>query len=182
MKDASGCVIYVGKAKRLKNRLTNYFGGGKITNAKVAAMVSNVADYEYTVVSSETEALLLENNFIKRYQPKYNILLRDDKGYPYICITLNEEYPRVMKAFRIDEKARKAGARYYGPYMNSDLARVLHSIEDIFPLKRCRKVFPRDIGKERPCLNYHIGKCMAPCSGDVSAQDYRVPCICRCDS
>lgn len=173
MKDASGCVIYVGKAKRLKNRLTSYFGGGKITNAKVAAMVSNVADYEYTVVSSEIEALLLENNFIKRYQPKYNILLRDDKGYPYICITLNEEYPRVMKAFRIDEKARKAGARYYGPYMNSDLARVLHSIEDIFPLKRCRKVFPRDIGKERPCLNYHIGKCMAPCSGDVSAQDYR---------
>ena len=173
MKDAAGSVIYVGKAKRLKNRLTNYFGGGKITNAKVAAMVSHVADYEYTVVSSETEALLLENNFIKRYQPKYNILLRDDKGYPYICITLNEEYPRVIKSFRIDEKARKAGARYYGPYLNSDLIRVLRTIEELFPLKRCRKVFPRDIGKERPCLNYHIGKCMAPCSGDVTAEQYK---------
>ena len=173
MKDAAGDVIYVGKAKRLKNRLTNYFGGGKITNAKVAAMVSNVADYEYTVVANETEALLLENNFIKRYQPKYNILLRDDKGYPYICITLNEEYPRVMKVFRVDEKMRSKGAKYYGPYMNSDLIRVLKSIEDLFPLKRCRKEFPRDIGKERPCLNYHIGKCMAPCSGDVSAEDYR---------
>ena len=173
MKDAAGSVIYVGKAKRLKNRLTNYFGGGKITNAKVAAMVSHVADYEYTVVSSETEALLLENNFIKRYQPKYNILLRDDKGYPYICITLNEEYPQVIKSFRIDEKARAAGARYYGPYMNSDLIRVLRTIEELFPLKRCRKVFPRDIGKERPCLNYHIGKCMAPCSGDVTSEQYK---------
>jgi len=173
MKDASGCVVYVGKAKRLKNRLTNYFGGGKITSPKVAAMVSHVADYEYTVVASETEALLLENNFIKRYQPKYNILLRDDKGYPYICITLNEEYPRVIKSFRIDEKLRAQGARYYGPYMNSDLIRVLRTIEELFPLKRCRKQFPRDIGKERPCLNYHIGKCMAPCSGDVTSEQYK---------
>lgn len=173
MKDASGSVIYVGKAKKLRNRLRSYFGGGVITHPKVAAMVSHVADFEYVVVGSESEALLLEANLIKRYTPKYNILLRDDKGYPYCCITLNEEYPRVFKAFRTDEKARKAGALYFGPYMNADLYHTLQTIYDIFPLKRCRKLLPRDIGKERPCLNAHIGKCMAPCGGEVSAADYR---------
>ena len=173
MKDSSGCVIYVGKAKKLRNRLKSYFGGGVISSPKVRAMVSHVADFEYTVVGSEPEALLLENNLIKRYQPKYNILLRDDKGYPYICVTLNETYPRVFKAFRPDPEARKKGARYYGPYMGSDCFQVLKAISDIFPLKRCKKVFPRDIGKERPCLNYHIGKCMAPCLGTVKSEDYR---------
>ena len=173
MKDASGCIIYVGKAKKLRNRLKSYFASGPIAHPKVRAMVSHVADFEYTVVGSETEALLLEANLIKRYQPKYNILLRDDKGYPYICITLNEEYPRVMKSFRIDEKMHKDGAVYYGPYMNSDLFEVIKTIDYLFPLKRCRKVLPRDIGKERPCLNYHIGKCLAPCSGEVTASDYR---------
>lgn len=173
MKDASGSVIYVGKAKLLRNRLRSYFGGGRITHPKVAAMVSHVADFEYVVVGSETEALLLESNLIKRYMPQYNILLRDDKAYPYVCITLNEEYPRVYKAFRPDEKAKKEGARYYGPYMGGDLFNTMRAIEQIFPLKRCSKVFPRDIGKERPCLNYHIGKCMAPCSGNVSSQEYR---------
>ncbi len=173
MKDASGVVIYVGKAKKLRNRLRSYFGGGKIIHPKVAAMVSHVADFEYVVVDSEAEALLLESNLIKRYMPQYNILLRDDKAYPYVCITLNEEYPRVFKAFRPDEKARREGARYYGPYMSGDLSNTLKAIDEIFPLKKCRKVFPRDIGKERPCLNYHIGKCMAPCSGKVSPSEYR---------
>ena len=173
MKDASGTVIYVGKAKKLRNRLRSYFGGGHISHPKVAAMVSHVADFEYVVVGTEAEALLLEANLIKRHMPQYNILLRDDKSYPYACITLNEEYPRVFKAFRPDEKARKAGARYFGPYMNGDLYNTMKTIEEIFPLKRCRKVFPRDIGKDRPCLNYHIGKCMAPCSGNVSAEEYR---------
>ena len=173
MKDASGTVIYVGKAKKLRNRLRSYFGGGTITHPKVKAMVSHVADFEYVVVGSEAEALLLENNLIKRYSPQYNILLRDDKGYPYICITLNEEYPRVFKAFRPDERLRKQGALYFGPYMNSDLNHTLRSIEEIFPLKRCNKVLPRDIGKERPCLNAHIGKCMAPCKGEVNKSLYR---------
>ena len=158
MKDASGTVIYVGKAKKLRNRLRSYFGGGHIAHPKVAAMVSHVADFEYVVVGTEAEALLLEANLIKRHMPQYNILLRDDKSYPYACITLNEEYP---------------GARYFGPYMNGDLYNTMKTIEEIFPLKRCRKVFPRDIGKDRPCLNYHIGKCMAPCSGNVSAEEYR---------
>lgn len=173
MKDASGSVIYVGKAKKLRNRLRSYFGGGTITIPKVAAMVSHVADFEYVVVGTESEALLLEANLIKRYMPMYNILLRDDKGYPYACITLNEEYPRVFKAFREDRSLIKKGAVYFGPYMNSDLYHTLRTIEDIFPLKRCRKVLPRDIGKERPCLNSHIGKCMAPCSGRVRSEDYR---------
>lgn len=173
MKDASGTVIYVGKAKKLRNRLRNYFGGGTITHPKVAAMVAHVADFEYVVVGSEPEALLLEANLIKRYMPQYNILLRDDKGYPYVCITLNEEYPRVFKAFRIDERAKKAGALYFGPYMSADLFYTLKSIEEIFPLKRCNRKLPQDIGKERPCLNSHIGKCMAPCSGNVSAAEYR---------
>jgi len=173
MKDSSGCIIYVGKAKKLRNRLKSYFASGTISHPKVRAMVSHVADFEYTVVGSENEALLLEANLIKRYQPKYNILLRDDKGYPYICITLNEEYPRVFKSFRVDEKLRKAGALYYGPYMNYDLQVTLKTIDHLFPLKRCRKVLPRDIGKERPCLNYHIGKCLGPCSGDVPAEEYR---------
>ena len=173
MKDSSGCIIYVGKAKRLRNRLKSYFASKVIPHPKVRAMVSHVADFEYTVVGTEEEALLLEANLIKRYQPKYNILLRDDKGYPYICITLNEEYPRVFKSFRVDEKMRRDGALYYGPYMGSDLYEVLKTIDFIFPLKKCKKVLPRDIGKERPCLNYHIGKCMAPCSGSVSGAEYR---------
>ncbi|MCQ2483155.1 MAG: excinuclease ABC subunit UvrC [Clostridia bacterium] len=173
MKDASGLVIYVGKAKKLRNRLSNYFAGGTITNPKVAAMLSYVHDFEYIVVDTESEALLLEANLIKHYMPQYNILLRDDKGYPYICITMNEEYPRVFKAFRIDEKLKKAGALYYGPYMAGDVFRVLKTIDDIFPLKKCNKVLPRDVGKERPCLNSHIGKCMAPCSGRVTGGEYK---------
>ena len=172
MKDASGCVIYVGKAKKLRNRLRSYFGDHDIPNNKVRAMVSHVADFEYVVVSTEAEALLLEANLIKRYQPHYNILLRDDKGYPYVCITMNEAFPRVMKVFRPDEEARKKGALYFGPYLNGDLFVFLKAIDAIFPLKKCARKLPRDIGKERPCLNYHIGKCLAPCNGGINADEY----------
>ena len=172
MKDASGCVIYVGKAKKLRNRLRSYFGDHDIPNNKVRAMVSHVADFEYVVVGTETEALLLEANLIKRYQPHYNILLRDDKGYPYVCITMDESFPRVMKVFRPDEEKRKKGALYFGPYMNGDLFVFLKAIDAIFPLKKCARKLPRDIGKERPCLNYHIGKCLAPCNGGINAEEY----------
>ena len=129
MKDSSGVVIYVGKAKKLMNRLRSYFGGGTITIPKVAAMVSHVADFEYVVVGTEEEALLLEANLIKRYNPKYNILLKDDKGYPYIVITMNESFPRVAKSFRIDKAMQKEGALYFGPYMGVDLKYVLESID-----------------------------------------------------
>lgn len=171
MKDASDSVIYVGKAKNLRNRLRSYFGKNPQGNAKVLAMISHVADYEYVVVGSELEALLLECNLIKRYQPHYNILLRDDKGFPYVCITMQEEYPRIMKVFRPDKNM--TGAKYYGPFLGGDLYRALQALRDIFPTKTCRKVLPRDIGKERACLNYHIGRCVGPCRGDVPAEEYR---------
>ena len=171
MKDASDSVIYVGKAKNLRNRLRSYFGKNPQGNAKVLAMISHVADFEYVVVGSELEALLLECNLIKRYQPHYNILLRDDKGFPYVCITMQEEYPRIMKVFRPDKNM--TGAKYYGPFLGGDLYRALQALRDIFPTKTCRKVLPRDIGKERACLNYHIGRCVGPCRGDVSAEEYR---------
>ncbi len=171
MKDASDSVIYVGKAKNLRNRLRSYFGKHPQGNAKVMAMISHVADFEYVVVSSELEALLLECNLIKRYQPHYNILLRDDKGFPYVCITMQEEFPRIMKVFRPDKNLE--GARYYGPFLSGDLFRALQALRDIFPTKTCRKVLPRDIGKERACLNYHIGRCVGPCQGGVSASEYR---------
>ena len=171
MKDASDSVIYVGKAKNLRNRLRSYFGKNPQGNAKVLAMISHVADFEYVVVGSELEALLLECNLIKRYQPHYNILLRDDKGFPYVCITMQEEYPRIMKVFRPDKNME--GAKYYGPFLSGDLYRALQALRDIFPTKTCRKVLPRDIGKERACLNYHIGRCVGPCRGDVSREEYR---------
>ena len=179
MKDASDSVIYVGKAKNLRNRLRSYFGKNPQGNAKVLAMISHVADFEYVVVSSELEALLLECNLIKRYQPHYNILLRDDKGFPYVCITMQEEYPRIMKVFRPDKNM--VGAKYYGPFLSGDLYRALQVLRDIFPTKTCRKVLPRDIGKERACLNYHIGRCVGPCQGDVAVEEYRqvMENICR---
>ena len=172
MKDVSGSVIYVGKAKSLKNRLRSYFSKNPSGTAKVLAMISHIADFDFVVVSSELEALLLESNFIKSHQPHYNILLRDDKGFPYVCITMNEQYPRILKAFRIG-KDREQGARYYGPFLGGDLYHALRGIRDIFPTKTCRRVLPRDVGKQRPCLNYHIGQCIGPCRGDVSAGEYR---------
>ena len=179
MKDASDSVIYVGKAKNLRNRLRSYFGKNPQGNAKVLAMISHVADFEYVVVGSELEALLLECNLIKRYQPHYNILLRDDKGFPYVCITMQEEYSRIMKVFRPDKNM--VGAKYYGPFLSGDLFRALQVLRDIFPTKTCRKVLPRDIGKERACLNYHIGRCVGPCQGDVAVEEYRAVMenICR---
>ena len=179
MKDASDSVIYVGKAKNLRNRLRSYFGKNPQGNAKVLAMISHVADFEYVVVGSELEALLLECNLIKRYQPHYNILLRDDKGFPYVCITMQEQYPRIMKVFRPDKNM--VGAKYYGPFLSGDLFRALQVLRDIFPTKTCRKVLPRDIGKERACLNYHIGRCVGPCQGDVAVEEYRAVMenICR---
>jgi len=172
MKDTSGSIIYVGKAKNLKNRLGSYFAKTPSGNGKVLAMISHIADFEYIEVNNELEAFLLESNLIKRYQPHYNILLRDDKGYPYVCITMNEQYPRIFRSFRVGAD-RKKGARYYGPFLAGDLFYALKTLRDVFPMKTCNRSFPRNIGKERPCLNYHIGKCIAPCRGDVSVDDYR---------
>lgn len=172
MKNAAGSVIYVGKAIDLRNRLRSYFGPNPQGNEKVQAMISHIADFSYLIVQNELEALVLESNLIKRYKPFYNILLKDDHDYPYLRITMNELYPRAVKAYRVGPDVHE-GARYYGPYLAGDLYRALKTLHDIFPMKTCRRVFPRDIGKEKPCLNYYIHRCIAPCKGDVPAEDYR---------
>lgn len=178
MKDANGVVIYVGKAVVLKNRVRQYFQQSANHPPKVVAMVSRVSEFEYIVVDSEVEALMLECNLIKKYKPKYNILLKDDKHYPYIKVTLNEEYPRLVKTRRVE----KDGARYFGPYSsNFAVNDTIDTLKKLFPLKTCNKNLPRDIGKTRPCLNYHMKQCLAPCQGGVNRDEYRetMKKICR---
>lgn len=163
-------VIYVGKAKILKNRVRQYFRKNSNHTPKVLAMVSNIAYFEYIVTDSETEALALECNLIKKYRPKYNILLKDDKHYPYIKVTINEPYPKVMKV----RKLKKDGAKYYGPYVSGiTLKNTLELVQKLFKPPSCHRRFPQDIKKGRPCLNYHINNCFAPCTGKVSKEEYR---------
>jgi excinuclease ABC subunit C len=170
MHDDSDEIIYVGKAKILKNRVRQYFQKNSNHTPKVIAMVSNIAYFEYIVTDSETEALALECNLIKKYRPKYNILLKDDKHYPYIKVTINEDYPKVLKV----RKLQKDGAKYYGPYVcGSTIKNTLDVIQKLFNPPTCRRKFPQDIGKGRPCLNYHINNCFAPCTGKVSKEEYR---------
>jgi len=170
MKDENGTIIYVGKAVVLKNRVRQYFQSSAAHTPKVTAMVARIAEFEYIVTDTELEALILECNLIKDLKPKFNILLRDDKTYPYIKITMNEDYPRVIMTRRVE----KDGARYFGPYSSVFSVReTIRLIKRIFPLKSCKKVLPRDIGKGRPCLNYHIKQCLGPCSGNVDKEEYR---------
>lgn len=180
MKDASGSVIYVGKAVNLRRRLRSYFGPTPQGNEKVMAMISHIRDFSYLLCQNELESFILESNLIKRYQPFYNILLKDDHDYPYIRVTLQEMYPRIMKAYRVGPDEAE-GAKYYGPYLNGDLWQALRTIHQLFPLKTCKRQFPRDIGKERPCLNYYIKKCIGPCLGTVKAEDYRQVIYQVCD-
>jgi excinuclease ABC subunit C len=136
----------------------------------VLAMVARIREFEYIVTDSELEALILECNLIKKHKPKFNILLKDDKHYPYIKVTMNEEYPRVLMTRRID----KDGAKYFGPYSNAAAVyETIDVIKKLFPIKTCNKVFPRDIGKTRPCLNYYIYQCLGPCQGDINKEEYR---------
>lgn len=170
MKDKSGGIIYVGKAKNLKNRVRQYFHESANHTPKVLAMVSNIADFEYIVVDNEYEALCLESNLIKQHRPKYNILLKDDKSYPYIKVTIKDDYPRLD----IVRKIENDGARYFGPYPSRGTAKnTIDAIKKIFKVQHCKKSFPRDIGKERPCLYYAMGRCMAPCSGSVDSGEYK---------
>lgn len=171
MRDASGSVLYVGKANSLRQRLRNYFTPNPSVDRRIAAMISKIASYDTILCANELEALVLEATLIKEYKPPYNILMRDDKEYPYIRVTLQEAFPRVMKAFRVGEDAAE-GARYYGPWLAGDVNRALKVLETVFPLRTCSRDLPRDIGKERPCLNYHIGRCYAPCAGYISQEDY----------
>lgn len=170
MHNKDGEIIYVGKAKVLKNRVRQYFQKSANHTPKVRAMVENIAWFEYIVTDSETEALALECNLIKRHRPKYNILLKDDKHYPYLKITMNEPYPRILKVRRL----ARDGAKYYGPYVSGiTLKNTLDIIQRIFKPPRCHRKFPDDIRKGRPCLNYHINNCFAPCTGNVSHAEYR---------
>ncbi|MDO4815293.1 MAG: excinuclease ABC subunit UvrC [Bacillota bacterium] len=168
MLDAAGEVIYVGKAKKLKNRVTSYFRGSHLP--KVEAMVQKVADFNVIVVDSEFESLVLENSLIKQHQPHYNILLKDDKGYPFIRIDLNEEYPR----FELVNKPYKDSAKYFGPYGGRNMTReIIDVVCKTLMLPSCGKRFPRDMGKSRPCLNHHMGRCLAWCTGSESKEEYR---------
>lgn len=169
MHDKDDTVIYVGKAKILKNRVRQYFQKNSNHTPKVVAMVSNIAYFEYIITDSEREALALECNLIKKYRPKYNILLKDDKQYPYLKVTMNEEYPRILKTRRL----LKDGAKYYGPYMGKGTIRnTLDIVQKLFKPPTCKRKFPEDIKKGRPCLNYHIHKCFAPCTGSVTKEEY----------
>ncbi len=167
-KDKLGQVIYVGKAISLKNRVRQYFQSSANQNPKVRAMVSHIAEFEYITCQTEMEALILECNLIKKYEPKYNILLRDDKTYPYIKVTLQEDYPRILKTRLLE----KDGSKYFGPYSDTGAVNsIIELLNKIFVLKRCSaKNFPADY---KPCLNYHINQCRGICTGNVAPAEYR---------
>ncbi len=169
MLDSSGKVIYVGKAKKLKNRVTSYFRGSHLP--KVEAMVEKVADFNVIVVDSEFESLVLENSLIKQHQPHYNILLKDDKGYPFIRLDKKSQYPR----FSIINRPQKDGASYFGPFGGRSISReIIDVVSKAVGLPTCKRVFPRDIGKGRPCLNCQMGTCRGWCSGEGSPEEYRI--------
>lgn len=168
MKDKKGQIIYIGKAKALKNRVSSYFRSVEKHTPKVYRMVENVWDFEYIVTFSEFEALVLECSFIKQHTPKYNILLKDDKGYHYIRVG-GGEYGKITAC----HQPQKDGARYLGPYISGYVVKqTVDEVNKVFLLPTCNRNFPQEIGKQRPCLNYHIKQCMAPCSGKISPQEY----------
>lgn len=167
MKDKQGTIIYVGKAKALKNRVSSYFGSHYNHTAKVIKMVEHVEDFDYIITDSEFEALVLECSLIKQYSPKYNILLKDDKGYHYVRIT-NEPWPRIDAVMQLSDD----GSEYIGPYTSSFAVRqTVEQVKKIFRLPQCGKTFPVS-HKQRPCLNFHISQCAAPCAGKISHRDY----------
>ena len=170
MKDKNGKIIYVGKAKLLKNRVRQYFQNPERHTPKVRAMVSNIADFEYILTDSELEALILECNLIKKHKPYYNILLKDDKNYPYIKVTIGEDFPKILFA----RKMERDGAKYFGPYTSSAAVReAIDMVSKLYKIPNCNISLPRDMGKKRACLNAHIGQCVAPCERTVTKQEYK---------
>ena len=170
MHDEKDAIIYVGKAISLKNRVRQYFQSSRNKGAKIEQMVTHISRFEYIVTDSELEALVLECNLIKEHRPKYNTMLKDDKGYPFIKVTVDEEYPRVMLAWRM----KKDKAKYYGPYTSVTAVKdAIELIRKLYHIRSCSRKLPRDIGKERPCLYYHMHQCEAPCQGYISKKDYR---------
>ncbi|HHX76963.1 MAG TPA: excinuclease ABC subunit UvrC [Firmicutes bacterium] len=170
LKDAGGQVIYVGKAVSLRNRVRSYFQKGTALDPKTRKLVEKTLDLDYLVTDSEMEALILESNLIKEHQPRYNILLKDDKQYPYIKITLQEPYPRIY----LERRLKKDGSRYFGPFTSVGAVRsTLDLLHKIFPFRSCNQNLEPGRSRGRPCLNYQINRCLAPCRGSVSPEDYR---------
>ena len=170
MHDEDDHIIYVGKAINLYNRVRQYFQAGYDRSPKIERMVEKIAWFETIVTDSETEALVLENNLIKEHRPRYNTMLTDDKGYPYIRVSIEEEFPRVM----YEHRRKRDGSRYYGPYTSAGAVKdTLKLVQKLYRIRSCSRRLPEDIGKERPCLNYQIGLCRAPCQGYVTAAEYQ---------
>ena len=170
MHDKDDAIIYVGKAISLRNRVRSYFRESTNKSPKIEKMVTKIARFEYIVTDSELEALVLENNLIKEHNPKYNTMLKDDKTYPYIKVTMGEDFPRVL----FSRQMKKDKSRYFGPFTSAFAVKdTIELINKLYKLRTCNRVLPRDIGLERPCLNYHIGQCMAPCQEYVTKEEYR---------
>lgn len=170
MHDEKDTIIYVGKAVSLRNRVRQYFQTSRNKGAKIESMVTHIARFEYIVTDSELEALVLECNLIKEHRPKYNTMLKDDKSYPFIKVTVNEAFPRVLFARRM----KKDKAKYFGPYTSAGAVKdVIELVQKLYHIRTCNRNLPRDIGKERPCPFYHIHQCHGPCQGKVSQDEYR---------
>ncbi len=170
MHDADDTIIYVGKAISLRNRVRQYFRPSHDEGIRKDQMVKQIARFEYIITDSELEALILECNLIKEHRPKYNTMLRDDKSYPYIRVTLGEAFPRVL----FSRQMKKDKSRYFGPYTSAGAVKdTIELLRKIYQLRTCNRTLPRDTGKDRPCLNYHIHQCMAPCQGYISQEEYR---------
>lgn len=170
MHDANDTIIYVGKAVNLHNRVRSYFRKIVGRGPQIDRMVEQIARFEYIVTDSELEALVLENNLIKEHSPKYNTMLKDDKTYPYIKVTLGEEYPRILFA----RQMKKDKSKYFGPYTSAlAVKETIELLNHLYLLRTCNRALPREIGRDRPCLNYHIKQCLAPCQGTISREEYR---------
>ena len=170
MHDEVDTILYVGKAISLKNRVRQYFQSSRNKGVKIEQMVTHIVRFEYIVTDSELEALVLECNLIKEHRPKYNTMLMDDKTYPFIKVTVGEEFPRVL----FSREMKKDRSRYFGPYTSAGAVKdTIELLNKLFKLRTCNRVLPRDIGEERPCLNHHIGQCLAPCQGYIDREEYR---------
>lgn len=171
MHDSTDDIIYVGKAISLKNRVKQYFQSSRNHSSKIRQMVSNIRRFEYIITDSELEALVLECNLIKLHKPRYNTMLKDDKTYPFIKITTNEEFPRILSS----RELKKDKCRYFGPFTSGKAVNdTIELLNKTYGLRTCRRSLPKDIGKDRPCLNYHIGQCTAPCQGYISREEYGI--------
>ena len=170
MRDAHDTILYVGKAIDLHNRVRSYFRENIGRGPMIDKMVTLIARFEYIVTDSELEALVLENNLIKEHSPKYNTLLKDDKTYPYIKVTLGEDFPRIL----FSREMKKDKSKYFGPYTSAAAVKdTIELLNKLYQLRTCHKSLPKEIGNERPCLNYHIKQCLAPCQGYIDKEQYR---------